>query len=282
MKESGNDKYYSIGEVSSICNISRKALRFYDKIGIIIPDRVSKETNYRFYSKQTLLMVPIIKYFKQSGFRLEEIRDLFQDTSFVNYLSAFDAKLDELDKSRNEIDIAYRSVKDWRTLIMEAERVISTRADNVSIKFMPPSEVIYLDQKFQYDYMDTIINIEFTNYIAANDAAITGPVMVQYPSYEDKMNGTCETARVVQAFVKSPDQKLLTRIGGGMYVSCYHIGSHDTLPDTYRKIVKWADENGYELEKSCLERYVTDFWTSQNPGMFVTEVLIEADHRETK
>lgn len=52
MKDSGNEKYYSIGEVSSICNISKKALRFYDKIGIILPDKVSEETNYRFYSKE--------------------------------------------------------------------------------------------------------------------------------------------------------------------------------------------------------------------------------------
>ncbi|MDD6255682.1 MAG: MerR family transcriptional regulator [Eubacteriales bacterium] len=280
MKDSGNEKYYSIGEVSSICNISKKALRFYDKIGIILPDKVSEETNYRFYSRKSLLMVPIIKYFKQSGFRLDEIRDLFHDTSFVNYLSKFDQKLDELDVSRQEIDIAYRSVKDWRTLIMEAERVISTRADNVSVRFFAPLDVIYLDQPFKYDYMDTIINIDFTNYIADNDAAITGPVMVQYPDYKNKMNGECVSARVIQECVKTPDSSLLTKIGGGMYVSCYHIGSHDTLPDTYKKIADWADDNGYELAESCMERYVTDFWTIQNQDMFVTEVLIEANRRQ--
>lgn len=31
------DKLYSIGEVSKICNVSKKALRFYDKIGLIAP-----------------------------------------------------------------------------------------------------------------------------------------------------------------------------------------------------------------------------------------------------
>ncbi|MDY2671153.1 MAG: MerR family transcriptional regulator [Anaerovoracaceae bacterium] len=280
MKDSEEKRYYSIGEVSSICKISKKALRFYDKIGIILPDKVSEETNYRFYSRRTLLMVPIIKYFKQMGFKLDEIKELFQDTSFMNYLNAFNKKLDELDRSRREIDIAYRSVKDWRTLIMEAERVISTRADNVSVRFFAPMDVIYLDQGFKYDYMDSVINIEFTNYISDNNAAITGPVMIQYPSYKDKMEGRCSEARVVQECVKVPDSRLLTRIGGGMYVSCYHIGTQDSLSDTYRKMVDWADENGYELAAPCMERYVTDFWTCQNPGMFVTEVLIEADRRD--
>lgn len=40
------NKLYSIGEVSKLCNISTKALRFYDKIGVIAPDEVG-ENGYR-------------------------------------------------------------------------------------------------------------------------------------------------------------------------------------------------------------------------------------------
>ena len=43
--ETEDEKLYSIGEVSSICNISKKALRFYDKIHIISPDYISEENN---------------------------------------------------------------------------------------------------------------------------------------------------------------------------------------------------------------------------------------------
>ena len=43
-------KHYSIGEVSEICNVTRKALRFYDKIGMIVPDEIG-ENNYRYYSR---------------------------------------------------------------------------------------------------------------------------------------------------------------------------------------------------------------------------------------
>ena len=46
------DKLYSIGEVSKICNVSKKALRFYDKIGLIAPDYISSENNYRYYSRK--------------------------------------------------------------------------------------------------------------------------------------------------------------------------------------------------------------------------------------
>ena len=41
-KRSNGETLYSIGEVSKLCNVSKKALRFYDEIGIISPDKVSQ------------------------------------------------------------------------------------------------------------------------------------------------------------------------------------------------------------------------------------------------
>ena len=39
---------YSIGQVSKLCNISQKTLRYYDKIGLIKPDKVDDSNNYRY------------------------------------------------------------------------------------------------------------------------------------------------------------------------------------------------------------------------------------------
>ncbi|MEI3503588.1 MAG: MerR family transcriptional regulator [Anaerovoracaceae bacterium] len=66
-KPETQQELYSIGEVSRICNVSKKALRFYDKINIISPDYICEENKYRYYNKETLLMVPVIKYFKADG-----------------------------------------------------------------------------------------------------------------------------------------------------------------------------------------------------------------------
>ena len=62
------EQLYTIGEVSKLCNVSAKALRFYDKIGMIAPDKIS-ESGYRYYSLDTILSIPIVKYYKQMGFR---------------------------------------------------------------------------------------------------------------------------------------------------------------------------------------------------------------------
>ena len=62
-----NGSYYTIGEASQITHISKKTLRFYEKIGLIQPDYVDQANGYRYYSRQTLLMIPIIKYYKQNS-----------------------------------------------------------------------------------------------------------------------------------------------------------------------------------------------------------------------
>ena len=57
--------------------------------------------------------------------------------------------------------------------------------------------------------------------------------------------------------------------------SCYHIGSHDNILDTYNKILDWIERHGYEAEDSCYERYVVDYWTSKDSNNYVTEVMIK-------
>jgi len=55
---------YTIGDMSSICNISRKALRYYEKIGLISSTR-NDFNNYRYYTDDALLAIPVIKYYSR-------------------------------------------------------------------------------------------------------------------------------------------------------------------------------------------------------------------------
>jgi hypothetical protein len=63
------DQYF-IGDMSRLCNISKKALRYYDEINLI-PSQRDDCNNYRFYTDESLLAVPVIKYYKQMGFTLD-------------------------------------------------------------------------------------------------------------------------------------------------------------------------------------------------------------------
>jgi len=267
---------YTIGDVSNICSISKKALRYYDKIGLISPDKVGDDNSYRFYNRETLLNVPIIKYYKQMGFKLDEMRLLLETNTFRSLEEQFRNKIDELKQAQHDIYIRYTSVKDWYDLILEAGTVIENNATEVSVKYVESFTALYFEQDFAYNYMESIINIEFTNYVESISNAITGPVMINFPSFRKRMDGTCMHVKIMQKAILdcSPDISV-ARLGGCMAISCYHIGSHYKINETYEKMCQWAADHHYQCGKESVERYVTDYWTSRSEDNFVTEILIK-------
>lgn len=65
---------YKIGELSKLCNIPVKTLRYYDSEGILCPEEVDVFTGYRYYSAAQLSDCYRILALKELGFTLEEIR----------------------------------------------------------------------------------------------------------------------------------------------------------------------------------------------------------------
>ena len=267
-------EFYSIGQVSKIANLSTKALRYYDKIGLIQPDKV-EDNQYRFYSMPTLLSVPVIKYYKQMGFKLEEMRSLIEGSTYNVLEKVFSDKIKQIKIEERELFIKYKSVKDWHELILEADGVIENNITNVFVKFLNTEEFTFLEQEFDYDYNSSIVNIEFTNFVEEKGTAVTGPVMLYFPSYKDKINNTAKNVKIVQRTFENVGEENSIKLGGSMVISCYHIGSHESINQTYDKIIKWANEGNHKLGDYCVERYVTDYWTTKNTNNFVTEIMIE-------
>ena len=66
---------YKIGEMSKLCKIPVKTLRFYDAKGVLTPDRIDDFTGYRYYSAKKLSDCYRIVMLKELGFSLAEIKD---------------------------------------------------------------------------------------------------------------------------------------------------------------------------------------------------------------
>ncbi len=268
-------EFYSIGEVSKICNISKKALRFYDEIGLISPDMICDDNSYRFYTRKTLLAVPVIKYYKQMGFKLDEMKESLEGNTYNSIEKHFRKKIEELKELEKKTFEKYTSVKDWYELILEAEMVIENGVNEVAVKYVDTSDYCFMEQEFNYNYMESIINIDFTNYIECINNAITGPVIINFPSFQQRMEGKCDKVNIMQKTITPCCEKEIKKFGGCMIATCYHIGAHETMNETYQKIINWVEAHGYKWEKESYERYVTDYWTTRKSEDFVTEIMIK-------
>ena len=270
------EKLYSIGEVSKLCNVSKKALRFYDEIGIISPDMVSESTHYRYYSRKSLLNLTIVKYYKQMGFKLEEMRALLHSEDYRIMERGFLEKINELQDEQMAVNVKLTSVTDWYELLVEAQTVIENDARDVSVRYVESKDFGFMDQDYIADDMEAIINLDWTDYLDVIGNDITGAVNIAYPSWKDRLAGTCKKMRIMQEMILPCKPEQLVTMGGEMMLSCYHIGPHNTLAETYKKMEDWAREHDYKLAEDSWERYVTDCWTTTNADMYVTEVRIGA------
>lgn len=77
-------KYLSIGEVSKIKNVSVKSLRYYGELGILPPIYINKETGYRYYCVEQLVIVDLIIVCLNLDIPLKNFRNYLSEDGCVD------------------------------------------------------------------------------------------------------------------------------------------------------------------------------------------------------
>ena len=76
-----------IGDFSRISGVSIKALRNYDKIGLLKPNKVDRSTGYRYYSADQLVRLNSVVVLRNLGLSLGEIRSFLNGHASVDHVS---------------------------------------------------------------------------------------------------------------------------------------------------------------------------------------------------
>ena len=105
-----------IGELAKHAGISRDALRFYEKHGLIAPN-TRTESGYRLYSKSDVVRISFILSAKEVGFTLNEIHQLLElevtkDVKSCQDVKQFvDNKIQVVNQRLNEMKKIKQSLK---------------------------------------------------------------------------------------------------------------------------------------------------------------------------
>lgn len=86
-------KDYSIGDVSQRLGMSRDALRFYERKGIIHPKKL--DNGYRSYSYEDLRTLMDIRFYRRINFSIEDISHILRHSSYPSYYSMIGEKIKE-------------------------------------------------------------------------------------------------------------------------------------------------------------------------------------------
>lgn len=96
--------YFRIGELSKICNVTVKTIRFYETEGLLQPAYVDKFTGYRYYDKTSCTRLLEILMFKELGFSLKEIKKLNIEI-IKEKISELKKQISLIEKSINKLEM---------------------------------------------------------------------------------------------------------------------------------------------------------------------------------
>lgn len=107
-----------IGEIAAFFNVSVKAVRIYEKKGILTPAKIDPATGYRYYTADQVQTLNALLDLKSLGFSLSEIKKIISDgmsggeftaalarkrAAWQDAITAAENKIDAIDKITQRI-----------------------------------------------------------------------------------------------------------------------------------------------------------------------------------
>jgi len=103
---------YSIGEAAVITGISVQSLRKYSNMGLVTPEHVDRDSGYRYYSMNQLHLLDKIKYFRELGVPLAEIKHALEARDSSVLREILEAQRERLRREIEEAEAAME-IADW-------------------------------------------------------------------------------------------------------------------------------------------------------------------------
>ena len=98
------DELLKISELADFFDTTPKALRLYEKKGIIVPCKIDPQTGYRYYSADQVKKLNVLVELQELGFSLNEIKKIMDGgLKSQDFLDALYSKKVEWEQKKNEV-----------------------------------------------------------------------------------------------------------------------------------------------------------------------------------
>ncbi|MFJ8519661.1 MerR family transcriptional regulator [Lysinibacillus xylanilyticus] len=265
----------SIGEFSKICGVSTKTLRYYDEIGLINPDETNSESGYRYYSIEQLKRMLYINRLKSYHFSLEEIKtmlELEKDQSEEMLCSVLSHKRNAMQEKLKAFEYLVKQLS-HDIANLEKGIPIMSYLDAIEVQLVETKPLNILHKRLimsSDDYASGYGNYFSKLYekIATEQLTLLGKPMTIYhsPEFNPAGNDT-EFAIPIAESVKGTRD-----LPGSLCAKSVLKGAYPELTSVYANLMKWIENEGYELILPPYEIYVTDPRQVNSPEDYITEV----------
>ena len=266
---------FKIGDFSRLSQVSVKALRYYDELGLLKPARVDEFTGYRYYSASQLARLNRILAMKDMGLSLEQIALLMdKDLTPDQIRGMLRLKQVELHQQLIEGQARLARIEAW---LQAFEQEVTMPVYDVVLKKVAALQVAQIhgvapSMEQLGPTLDRLFDQVFA-HIKQQGATITGPAVTVY--YDSEFREHDVSVGACRSFAGSLHDGEQVKVEELPVVetmaSVIHHGSFSTLHQAYNAILKWIETNGYHVSGPAREVNL-EYERGGDQAKFVTEV----------
>jgi DNA-binding transcriptional MerR regulator len=233
--------------------VSVKTLRFYDEMGLLKPVEVDRFTGYRYYEFHQLPRLYRLLALKDLGFSLEEIGRLLEEELSAEQMRGM-LKLRQAE-IRQRVEEEAERLERVDLWLRQIEQEDSMSRYDVVIKQVESIKVASVRGVVPTPPEQRSLWGELGSYMAQQHVRPSGPCFALYHDEEHKDRDwdieVCEQVNEDLAPTKQVKVHVLPAVET---MACVvHTGSFATIGESYDVILKWVDENKYQIVGPCRE-----------------------------
>ncbi|WP_418965618.1 MerR family transcriptional regulator [Cetobacterium sp.] len=264
-------KYYSIGEISKIYNISVDTLRHYEKIKLLEP-ALKKESGYRYYSSEQIWKLNNIRNLRGLGLGLEDIKGFLETRSVSSTEKILNSQLQIVEKELEK----FNRLKE--ELLVKKSNLEYFKNDVLfgvpQLKSISKRRVIKSKGRIKEDGdIDFKIKLLSIKTLSENDFLFTenefGGTLSRENFYKNKYDIYEEIF-----VINNEGTEMGEEIGKGDYVSIYYRGYYSENYRYYAKAKEFIKENNLEVIGDIFEIFHVDIHTTESVSEYITEIQI--------
>jgi MerR family transcriptional activator of bmr gene len=277
-----SDQYYSIGQAAKICNISIQSIRFYDKIGLVIPSHTDKSSGYRYYSNFDLLNIKIVQDMKALKFSLEEIKVTLKKGSLDSLVEKLESKRKHAIAEIQQLERIVESIGQRTNQISYLQELGKELQDLdvlVELKQFPERHVLH-DRRRSACGMEASV-VRFTELFQKADANGLIPNRLMTIYHEniltfDRNDSDMEFCISTDVLGAQTPADLTRIIPGGDYITALYCGipNAESCKRIYSKLLEWIERNHYIEIGPSIEQYLVDMAQMMKPEEFIVELQV--------
>lgn len=264
-------RLYQIGEFSRITQISIKALRHYQELGILQPSHIDEKSAYRYYNEKLLDRAREIQNLRSLKFSLKEIADIFKDRSEDDDLleliqkksRLIENQIEQLQNVHSQLNIILSNNK-------KTKKIKTIEADlEIDLIDIPDQHIASI--RFKGRHSD--VGLYFKRIFKAVGFKAQGKPANLYFDEGYKEIADIECYLPIKKFIHNNDVSCRTLKGGKAY-RLNHIGSYATLYQSYKRIFDYFSENNIAVATVSREIYHKGpgMIFKGNPDKYITEI----------